>query len=56
MESMEKFAGLATEEKAKVVFIHFNHTNPVIDPNSEETKLVLEKGFRIAKIRDVFEL
>ena len=56
MESMEKFAGLATEEKAKVVFIHFNHTNPVIDPYSEETKLVLEKGFRIAKIRDVFEL
>lgn len=56
LESMEKFDGLTKEEKAKVVFIHFNHTNPVIDLNSEETKQVLEKGFRIARIRDVFEL
>ncbi|RAI85796.1 MBL fold metallo-hydrolase [Algoriphagus yeomjeoni] len=56
LESMEKFAGLAAEEKSKVIFVHFNHTNPVIDPTSEETKQVLEKGFRIARIRDLYEL
>ncbi|PZX49156.1 MBL fold metallo-hydrolase [Algoriphagus chordae] len=56
LESMEKFKTLSAEDKAKVVFIHFNHTNPVIDPTSEESKMVLSKGFRIARIRDVFEL
>lgn len=56
LESMAKFDGLSMEDKGKVIFIHFNHTNPVINPNSEESKMVLEKGFRIARIRDVFEL
>ncbi|MEP0712250.1 MBL fold metallo-hydrolase [Algoriphagus sp.] len=56
VESMSKFAGLTKEEKAKVIFIHFNHTNPVLDPLSEESKRVLKAGFRIARIRDVFEL
>lgn len=56
LESMSKFDSLSTEDKAKVIFIHFNHTNPVIDPSSAESKLVIEKGFRIARIRDVFEL
>jgi pyrroloquinoline quinone biosynthesis protein B len=56
LESMKKFEGLSTEDRAKVIFIHFNHTNPVIDPKSEESRLVMEKGFRIAGIRDVFEL
>ena len=56
LESVGKFDSLPAEDKAKVIFIHFNHTNPVIDPTSEESKLVVEKGFRIARIRDVFEL
>ena len=56
LESMGKFERLTREEKGKVIFIHFNHTNPVIDPTSEETKQVLERGFRIARIRNVFEL
>ncbi|SFB44594.1 MBL fold metallo-hydrolase [Algoriphagus aquimarinus] len=56
LESMAKFDGLSSADKAKVIFIHFNHTNPVIDPTSAESKLVLSKGFRIARIKDVFEL
>ena len=40
----------------KVVFIHFNHTNPVIDPDSYEAKTVTGLGFKIGKINDIFEL
>lgn len=56
VESFEQFKGLSEEEKRKIIFIHFNHTNPIINPNSIEAKSVIEKGFRIAKINDVFEL
>ncbi|UZD24165.1 MBL fold metallo-hydrolase [Algoriphagus halophytocola] len=56
LESMRKFEELSAQERAKVIFIHFNHTNPVIDPESAESKLVESKGFRIARIREVFEL
>ena len=56
IESINKFKNLSKSEKSKVIFIHFNHTNPIINPNSTETKSVLDKGFRIARINDVFEL
>lgn len=55
-ESMEKFAGLSAEEKRKVVFIHFNHTNPVIDETSAAAETVRRGGFRVAKIGEVYEL
>ena len=56
IESLEKFKELNHKEKNKVVFIHFNHTNPVIDPNSNEAKKVTDLGFKIGRINDVFEL
>lgn len=56
IESLEKFKELNKQEKNKVIFIHFNHTNPVIDPNSNEAKAVKALGFKIGKINDVFEL
>lgn len=56
VESLETFKGLDNYEKSKIIFIHFNHTNPVINPNSMEAKIVIENGFKIGKINDVFEL
>lgn len=56
IESMKKFDALSQEEKNKIIFIHFNHTNPVLDPESPASKDILEKGFRIARMGDVFEL
>lgn len=56
IESLDKFKDLGKTEKNKVIFIHFNHTNPVINPNSEEAKLVKSKGFKIGEIYDTFEL
>lgn len=49
-ESMKLFDSLSTKEKEKIIFIHFNHTNPLLNEQSEEAGLVKSKGFRIAKI------
>ncbi|WP_027067501.1 MBL fold metallo-hydrolase [Maribacter sp. Hel_I_7] len=56
IESIKMFEDLSEKDKSKVVFIHFNHTNPLLDPNSQESLLVLKKGFKIGRINDVFEL
>jgi len=56
IESLEKFSNLPTKEKSKIIFIHFNHTNPVVDLKSEEAKKVQEAGFRIGKRDMVFEM
>lgn len=56
IESIQKFNNLEDNEKSKIIFIHFNHTNPLIDPSSDESKLVRAKGFRIGSIEDTFEL
>ncbi len=56
IESMEKFKNLKKEEKNKIYFIHLNHTNPALDPGSKESKIILEKGFNIARFGDIFKL
>jgi pyrroloquinoline quinone biosynthesis protein B len=47
-ESMKLFEGLSREDKAKVYFIHFNHSNPLVKPESEEAEIVRENGFNLA--------
>ena len=49
-ESMKLFDSLSAKEKEKIMFIHFNHTNPLLNEQSEEARLLKSKGFRIAKI------
>jgi pyrroloquinoline quinone biosynthesis protein B len=56
IESLELFSGLSMEERQKIYFLHFNHTNPVLDRESKEAKHVLEQGFRLAGINEVFGL
>ena len=56
IESMELFKDLPAEQKAKVVFIHFNHTNPVVDRDSPEAQEVLKAGFGFARVGEVYEL
>lgn len=56
IESMKLFKDLPTTEKKKIWFIHFNHTNPVINKTSEQAKWVLKSGFNIAGINDSFGL
>jgi len=47
-ESMRFFKDLTSIEKQKIWFIHFNHTNPLIDKSSKEYKDVKSKGFNVA--------
>lgn len=56
IESLETFKDLSDDEKSKIVFIHLNHTNPLLNSDSEETKFVLDQGFKIGRFSDVFEL
>jgi len=56
IESMELFKDLTDKEKKKVYFIHFNHTNPVLDISSKQAQKVKSSGFNIAQIYDVFNL
>lgn len=47
-QSFEYFEKLNSKEKAKIHFIHFNHTNPVLR-QTEQKKTVKNKGFNIAE-------
>ena len=56
IESMNLFKDLPPAEKKKIYFIHFNHTNPVISLHSKQAQQVLQNGFNIASIHEVFAL
>ncbi len=56
VRSMERFADLPTEEKAKVRFIHFNHSNPVLWNASVAAETVRQQGFALARARDLSPL
>jgi pyrroloquinoline quinone biosynthesis protein B len=49
-ESIDLLSGLNIENRNKVYFIHMNHTNMMLDPNSELSKLVISKGFNVARL------
>ena len=47
-ESMDLFGSLSDDEKARVIFIHMNHTNPLLFEGSPEQAEVERRGFRYA--------
>ena len=49
-ETINLLDDLSLEHKNKVYFIHMNHTNLMLDPSSELTKLVINKGFNITRL------
>ncbi|NNG27111.1 MAG: MBL fold metallo-hydrolase [Ignavibacteriaceae bacterium] len=56
IESMALFNNLSSQEKNKIHFIHFNHTNPALNMESDQVKQIEKNGFNIARIYDVFKL
>lgn len=56
VESMAHFADLPQGEKEKIYFIHLNHSNPLLDPNSAATKKVEAAGFKVAREKMRFKL
>lgn len=47
-ESMALLDALRPEERARVIFIHMNHTNPLLETGSPEQVEVARRGFRVA--------
>jgi len=56
IETMDLLDELPDYQKDKVHFIHMNHTNQMLDPNSDITRNVLNKGFNIARLGEKFYL
>lgn len=48
-ESMALFSELEPADKAKIYFIHFNHTNPLLNEKSQAQQWLNEQGFKSAK-------
>jgi pyrroloquinoline quinone biosynthesis protein B len=49
VESMELFDSIKDEEKNKIFFIHLNHTNPLLNKDSDQYKFVKSQGYNVAK-------
>ena len=55
-ETIALFQNESLATKNKVIFIHFNHTNPALQENSKQRKEIEKLGFRFANEGDNFEL
>jgi len=56
VETMAELKDLKSNDRNKVHFIHFNHTNPLLKKGSEEEERVIQNGFRIAQFNSIFYL
>lgn len=54
--SLARFAALPAHERAKIRFIHLNHTNPALNRNSSAAQEVRAAGMRIAEELETFPL
>lgn len=55
-ESLQKFSILSSADKSKIIFIHFNHTNPLLKKKSAEKEKVRKEGFAVADEGMIIEL
>ena len=55
-ESLLRFQGLPAAERAKIHFIHLNHTNPALDPNSNAAAQIRKAGMNLAVQGKVYSL
>lgn len=55
-ETVERLKGLPKAHRAKVVFIHFNHSNPLVQGAPNTVSAVERRGFRIARTGMKIEL
>lgn len=49
IESLARFGSLTANERRRVRFIHLNHTNPALDPESDAVRRVRAAGCAIAE-------
>lgn len=55
-ESVQLLEGLSAKEKSKVYFIHFNHTNPLLQKGSKAREELMSSGFNYAQEGTIFGL
>ena len=55
-ETMDLLKGLSKKDRAKVHFIHFNHSNPLVQGSKEKLAEVRRGGFSIAEEGKRYEL
>ncbi len=55
-ESIFQFDSLTAVDKKKIRFIHFNHTNPLLNEISDELRKIASMGFMIAKQGELIPL
>lgn len=48
-DSMDRFRALPAVERAKIRFIHLNHTNPAIWADSPARRAITDRGFQVAE-------
>ncbi len=48
VETMFQLQSLTPEQRSRVWFIHFNHSNPLLDPDSAAAQQVQQRGFNVA--------
>lgn len=56
VESLQRFASLPPTERAKLEFIHLNHTNPAHEAGSQESTRIRATGARVAQEGEVINL
>lgn len=56
VESMALFQSLTPSEKEKIYFIHFNHTNPLLNKESKAYQKVGAEGYHIASFKETIRL
>lgn len=54
--TMDRLAPLPAAERAKVRFIHLNHTNPALVPGSSAQREIRSRGFRLAQELEIVEI
>lgn len=55
-ESITRFAKLSDSQRDKIHFIHLNHTNAALNPNSKAQHIVSKAGMHITQPLDIFKL
>jgi pyrroloquinoline quinone biosynthesis protein B len=54
--TMALLKDLAPKLRQRVIFIHMNNTNPLLDPESAQTQRVIRGGFNIARVGAAYDL
>lgn len=56
VDTMSLLADLSPEQRSRLRFLHLNHSNPALQPESEARKAIQAAGFQVVEAGDVISL